>query len=267
MTHRTADVWLVELDGEDTTGRAVDLLPAAEVDRLALVVGPHREHRFRAQAALRVLVARATGHTPRAVPLERGPRGKPALAGGAGPHVSLAHSGAFAAVALTAAGPVGVDIEQPRPVPDAAGLARTVMSTREFDRWRGQPAATATDALLRAWTWKEAVLKALGVGLAGDVRAVTARYGEGQPVIETLPPDAGPAARWTLRDLSDSWGLPAAVAVAAPEVRVFVHRTGIGELLAPRSAVATAGAQGRPHGRSDGRPGGGTPTTREASLP
>lgn len=236
MSRPTAQVWLVDLDDGEATTRARALLPAAEVNRLSTVPPRHRGQRMGAQAALRALVAEAIGSTPLLVRLERGPGGKPRVAGGSGPHVSLAHSGRFAAVALTAAGPVGVDVEQPHRVSsDLAGLARTALSDREYGRWRSLSGPAALEALFRSWTHKEAVLKALGVGLSGDLRAVSTRPGKnGETVLETVPEGGRPPGQWTLHDLFDGWRLPAAVAVAAPQVEVSVHRTLLADLLPAR---------------------------------
>ncbi|QKV90516.1 4'-phosphopantetheinyl transferase superfamily protein [Streptomyces sp. NA02950] len=240
MPRPTAQVWLVDVDDEEATTRARALLPAAEVDRLSTVLPRHRGQRMGAQAALRALVADAIGSTPLLVRLERGPGGKPRVAGGSGPHVNLAHSGRFAAVALTAAGPVGVDVEQPRGVSSGlADLARTAMSDREYGRWRRLTGPAAQEALFRSWTHKEAVLKALGVGLCGDLRAVSTRPGgNGETVLETVPEGGCPPAQWTLHDLFDAWRLPAAVAVAAPEVEVVVHRRRLADLLPARRPPA-----------------------------
>ena len=236
MPPSRAHVWFVEVDDEGAAVQARAMLPAADADRLSATAVPrHRHRRLCAQAALRALVADAVGSTPLLVRLERDRNGKPQLADGSDLHVSLTHSGAFAAVALTTAGPVGVDIEQPHAVPDQAALARTMMSDREYQRWLRLAGPAAARSLFRSWTYKEAVLKAFGAGLAGDVRAVATRPGSnGQPVLETLHAAAGTPARWTLRDLSDECGLPAAVAVAAPETEIRFRRARISDILRTR---------------------------------
>jgi 4'-phosphopantetheinyl transferase len=237
MPDTAAHVWLVEAAEEDAYIKAHVLatLPVGEVRRLSAVLAPQRYHRLCAQAALRQLAAAFVGSTPLMVGIERGRDGKPLLGGVGGAHLSLAHSGRFAAVALCTAGPVGVDVELPRAPSDSAGLARTILSGPEYDRWLGLAEPDAGQALLRSWTHKEAVLKALGTGLAGDVRAVSTRPDErGLPVLESLPPGAGAPDAWTLRDLSAGYGLPTAVAVAAPGVQIRLHRTRLRDLLRGR---------------------------------
>jgi 4'-phosphopantetheinyl transferase len=235
MPEPTAHVWLVNLAGpEQVTARALATLPVGETRRLSTTLPAQRPHRIRAQAALRTLAAAFVGSTPLMLRIERGDDGKPRLGEpGGGTHLSLAHGGRFAAVALCTAGSIGVDVEPPRATSAPAGLARTMLSASEYERWRtlAEPAGAA-HALFRSWTYKEAVLKALGIGLAGDVRAVSTRPDpHGRPELESLPPAAGRASDWTLHDLYDLCGLPAAVAVAAPGVRLRFHRALIGELL------------------------------------
>ena len=79
-------------------------------------------------------------------------------------HVSLARAGRLSVVALTDAGPVGVDVEATGAA-DFVGFAETALHPGE----RSGPPVDPT----RAWVRKESLLKAYGLGLAvdpGDVR-------------------------------------------------------------------------------------------------
>lgn len=97
------------------------------------------------------------------------PRHKPRLAHAGAIDVSIAHSGRTLLVAVVAEGIVGVDVEE-EPF-DAFGrpsLIRRMCSTREAERIAGLPDPDRRRSLARAWTVKEATLKAYGIGLAGD---------------------------------------------------------------------------------------------------
>jgi 4'-phosphopantetheinyl transferase len=86
------------------------------------------------------------------------PHGKPRVAG-VGIEVSVAHSGDLAVVAITRAGPVGVDVEAIVAI-DYRDLLETVCAPEER-------AQVVTDGRFYAyWTRKESVLKATGFGLA-----------------------------------------------------------------------------------------------------
>jgi len=96
--------------------------------------------------------------------------GKPALASPAGLHFNVSHTTERLLVVVARDREVGVDAE---PVARAGRLAATSRS------WLAGPEATALErlppqerepALLRLWTFKEAYLKAVGIGLNGDPR-------------------------------------------------------------------------------------------------
>lgn len=78
-------------------------------------------------------------------------------------HVSVSRAGELSVVAVTDAGPVGVDVET-EGAAELAGVADVALHPGE----RGAAAADPT----RAWVRKEALLKAYGLGLAVDPRDV-----------------------------------------------------------------------------------------------
>ncbi|MBV2156573.1 alpha/beta fold hydrolase [Kitasatospora sp. SUK 42] len=225
-------------------------LPASEQDRIGARAQPHRRRALCAHAALRILASAATTGTPPLPELAPDSRGKPTLRGRDGRprrlRVSLSHAGAYAAVSLCAEGPVGVDIEAVDRLPDRERFARGIMSRAERDAWQAVPEHARDTEVIRAFTRKEAVLKALGTGLAGDLRQVATEPGPtwgDQPVrLRRLPAAAGPLDDWTVLDLAAPPGLCGAVAVHAPAATVHQHRTTIAELL--RAAPPTR--TGRP---------------------
>ena len=113
-------------------------------------------------------------------------------------HVSLARAGDLSVVALTDAGPVGVDVE----TDGAAGFDG-------FDAVARHPQERGTDATV-SWVRTEALLKAYGLGLAVDPRDVAIDT-DGSVTWES--PHEAPGAAW-LRDL-DLPGHAASVVVLA----------------------------------------------------
>lgn len=112
------------------------------------------------------------GHGPLSVQLapDISPAGSPAGAGRI--HVSLARAGTLLAVAVTGAGPVGIDVESLAALaafPVDAGLCSPV----EAAALAALPPRAAAAARAVLWTSKEAVLKAVGVGLRVDPRDLT----------------------------------------------------------------------------------------------
>jgi 4'-phosphopantetheinyl transferase len=115
---------------------------------------------------------------------------------------SLSHSGRRWMLALAPGAPVGIDVEQDAGR-DLAAAVRQVLSECEradFDALGDERERRLF--LLRAWTRKEAVCKALGIGLAADVRTLDVRPRETGPVDVAFGLDALNASVWTVTELS-----------------------------------------------------------------
>jgi len=128
-----------------------------------------------ARAALRTLLAGRVGCEPAQVPLASSPHGKPHLepAVGAEPQFNLSHSGSHALIALgdpRRVGGIGIDIEECRDGVDIDGISSLAFTAHEWAEVRG--AADPLHALYARWTGKEAVLKAIGVGVAGHLKSI-----------------------------------------------------------------------------------------------
>ncbi len=95
--------------------------------------------------------------------------GKPHLhdASGAGvPEFNFSHSGAVAACAIAAQGPVGLDVEPwSRPLPD--DLVHDIGGAAELDAACSVTEGDCQRAGLLLWTLKESYLKAVGCGIRG----------------------------------------------------------------------------------------------------
>ena len=129
-------------------------------------------YRF-SRALLREWLAGHLGVEPSDVALTCGPAGKPMLAttdGAAPPLVfNVTHTRQLTMIALARSGELGIDAE-----PLAAGeawseLAGRVLSRREREELERLAPALRPAAFLRAWTGKEALLKAVGVGLMDEL--------------------------------------------------------------------------------------------------
>ena len=121
------------------------------------------------RAALRRLLGARLGRAPTSLRFTLGPQGKPGLAD----HpiaFNVSHSGAQALLALAGAAAVeaiGVDVERVDATVDVASLARLAATPRECEAIGASPAC-----FYGHWVGKEAALKALGLGVAGDLRRV-----------------------------------------------------------------------------------------------
>lgn len=88
------------------------------------------------------------------------------------PAVSLSHSCGWLACGLGEVSRLGVDIEVCDPTRDVAALAQEIMHARELRRFERRSAARRVAAFYETWVCKEALGKALGVGLGYAQREV-----------------------------------------------------------------------------------------------
>ena len=142
-------LWFSQMDAEKQ-GR-VERLRRAE-DRARSVCADH---------LARLLLTQVSGGT--SLRFDTGENGKPTVLNCPW-QFNLSHSGYFAACAVSEA-PVGIDIEQLRPIRPA--LMRRVCTEQEL-RYVGEDSGR----FLQLWTAKEAYLKFTGEGIAYDLRSV-----------------------------------------------------------------------------------------------
>jgi 4'-phosphopantetheinyl transferase len=190
----------------------VALLDGHERDRLDRFRLPADRARYLAAHALaRLVLGHAVGTPAGALVFDRTCRcgaqhGKPVLPGG--PGFSLTHAGDLVGVAVHPGGSVGLDVERVRPLTDLTAMAAHVCSPQET--------AADEDSFFSLWARKEALLKAIGTGLASPMSAITLGP---SGVLAWTGEDAPREPLW-LRDLHPAGGYRAAVAGtgATPDV-------------------------------------------------
>ncbi|HVT33594.1 MAG TPA: 4'-phosphopantetheinyl transferase superfamily protein [Rhodanobacteraceae bacterium] len=146
--------------------------------------------------------------------IERGEHGKPFAPSLPGIDFNLSHARDHVLIAVARAQPLGVDIEHIDRKTDVDGLARRFFAASEAEALRGLPEAQRLEAFVRLWTCKEAVLKALGEGLAfGLDRVAFALDGAGVPTgLSALAAEAGDSDAWQLALLEPAPGFLGALA-------------------------------------------------------
>jgi 4'-phosphopantetheinyl transferase len=160
----------VEVGWREPSLAEEDALVGVEGARAAAYLRDADRARFGTGVALsRAVLAEKLGVAPGDVPLDRTcprcgkPHGAPRLPGGS-PHLSISHSGDRVVLAVSDV-PVGVDVERLDRKVDSTRLAKRVLLPEERDGIE-----TPLD-FLRAWTRKEAVVKATGEGTSVLPRA------------------------------------------------------------------------------------------------
>jgi 4'-phosphopantetheinyl transferase len=168
-----------------------------------------------ARGRLRALLGHYLDMDPRSVPVLYADGGKPYLPEGFPLHFNVSHTDGLAVFAMSRSR-VGVDVERWRIVPDADGLVSRFFTQRECIQFESLCPEARPAAFLRAWTRKEAVLKAIGRGVQSlDCCDVT--FGEGEaPALVSLDGDSAAARSWELFTWEPAVGYMAAGAVEIP---------------------------------------------------
>lgn len=154
---------------QGSAASAATLLSHAELVRAAALRDSLRRERFvLAHAFLRRSLGARLGRAPSALVFGFGPVGKPHVDG---LHFSFSRSGEFAALALSTAQSVGVDIEEQRPI------NVQLLADHHFSAAEARALVSAEkplDDFYRLWTRKEAVLKAYGLGVSHSLACLPA---------------------------------------------------------------------------------------------
>ncbi len=174
-------------------------------------LGRVRDQFVASRGRLRTLLGRYLGLEPRTVPIWYADGGKPYV-----PErpleFNVSHTDGLAVFAVSRFR-VGVDVEQCRIVPDADGLVARFFSRNEAATFAGLSPEHRHAAFFRAWTRKEAVLKAIGRGVQSlDCCDVTFLAHE-PPRLLRLDDDAQAGQRWEVFTWEPAPGYCAAGAV------------------------------------------------------
>jgi 4'-phosphopantetheinyl transferase len=158
-------IWQVALEaGDPGLG---DCLSPPELERMNRLSGSRREHFAITHGAARHLLAAYLDLSPGSVPLSA-PYGRaPQLPG---LKLSISHCEDLAVLAVARVD-VGVDVEPSDAGEDdhLAELAYTTLSDSEMESFRATRGPDRPRWWVRAWVRKEAVLKALGLGISDRV--------------------------------------------------------------------------------------------------
>ncbi len=236
-------VWVVELDaGLESQaeidgaepGRELKVLDAEERARAARFVRARDRRRFaRCRSALREILGGLVCEQPEALRFRAVARGKPELdfpnIDGREPPVrfNVSHSSELAVIAVCRSRELGVDVEQVRAIGEAERIVESFFSANELAEFGRIGPEKKAMAFLRGWTRKEAILKGLGVGIAGLADRHETGFGTGEVTARFSP--ALPNWRvgaWQLWEASPRSGFVATVACRVDAMDGDAARTG-----------------------------------------
>ena len=173
-----------------------------------------RDRYARGRGFLRRVLGQICGRSPADLILGTGPQGKPVLQKWAALqeralHFNLSHSQGLAVLAVSDAGPVGIDIEFIDRQVDMAGLVQTCLTAAEAAVLAAVPETARAARFFAFWTAKEARMKLTGEGMSLAPRQIELDLRDGMPV-GYLQPKA-PAAQAVFLEL----GQPGAICCLA----------------------------------------------------
>ena len=206
-------VWLETLSADER----------ARADRFRF---PHDRHSFAStRGAMRSLLGQYLGVAPQSLELIAGPFGKPTLTAEQNARritFNVTHSGGYALLAFACGDAVGVDLEQMTATRDLEPSAAMVLSPAELQRFQETVSTGRELFFLRAWTAKEAIVKALGGGLSIPLHRIEIEPGSGEEIFFRAPGIADTSG-WSVLNLNaqDSYVAALAVMVRAERVRLW----------------------------------------------
>ena len=191
---------------------AGEILSIAERERAARFRSEvHRRRFVAAHVGLRQVLGRCLGRDPADLEFDHSDRGRPSVrrTAPAAFDFNLAHSGEVALIALSGR-TVGVDVEDVREIRDLLAIAGRFFSPREVATLTGLAGEARRRGFFTAWTRKEAVIKAVGAGLAALEQTEVSLAPDTDPVVLAAP---GGAEAWQLFHLEPCPGYVGALAV------------------------------------------------------
>jgi 4'-phosphopantetheinyl transferase len=167
-------VWHVTTFDEHFSRRGLEaLLAPDECERATRCASVAACRRFiGGRLARRLVLSRYVSCAPTDLCFANRPQGKPEIvapAGAADFQFSVAHAPGLVLIAVARKFALGVDVERLQPVPDADLIAKHFFSAAERRLFQNSAKAERDLAFLRCWTRKEAVAKAMGVGVSLDL--------------------------------------------------------------------------------------------------
>jgi len=203
---------VVELDAglaagldEETAepGPELVMLAADEQVRAARFIRARDRRRFvSCRAALRQILGVLLDASPGSLQFRAGGQGKPELVPEPGRdepsdcrhplRFNVSHSAELALIAVCRGRELGVDIERVRPFAEADRIVASFFSTAEQAAFAMIPDEAKDRAFVRGWTRKEAVLKALGIGLAGLAAHYETGFGTSELTMRFTPATPAP---------------------------------------------------------------------------
>lgn len=219
LANQEAHVWLARLDDASFCEECCRRLLSSEEKYRASNFKFARDQRryILSHTALRSALSSYLSVAPEDLQLSTEPNGKPMLTPMLGkPRVqfNLSHSNDIALIAVTREREIGVDIEWIKQDFPFLEVAQSFFSTKEVAALAALPTQLRRLAFFKCWTSKEALLKAKGTGLSGELDEIEVILTSHDVRVNGTIPN------WDLVELSPCDGYVGALAVEGTQCRI-----------------------------------------------
>ena len=223
LPHNEIHIWRASL-GENSLclQELVKTLSSDELDRANRFHFEADRNRFIiGRGILRNLLGYYLDLEPHQLQFCYGSHGKPALKTSDLLHFNLSHSQDLALYAFTRDRQIGIDLEYIRHIPGLDQIVTQFFSARERATFLALPSIQQLAAFFHGWTCKEAILKALGDGLALPLNQVDVSLLPDRPArLFSINGDRSAAERWLLQSFIPAPDYVASVAVEGRDWKV-----------------------------------------------
>ena len=224
MTTAEIQLWSIDINSAShDVEELLSLLSDDELERAKKFRFQKHLHRWIVgRAMLRTILSAMTQRSPESVAFEYNEHAKPYLPYSSGHeriHFNLTHSSDLALIAVTSAGPVGIDVERIKPLSNIDAVVSRFFSPAERDEFAGVTGdVDRLKAFYACWTRKEAYLKALGCGISKPTDTFDVTFlSNSEPEIIAIDGDNDTARDWLLFDLKVTPGYVGALAIRSKD--------------------------------------------------
>jgi 4'-phosphopantetheinyl transferase len=207
-------VWLVRLEQNTSSRGWVHLVDEERTRAGRFRMEKDRARFVQSHGALREILGAMLGIPPRLLGFAADEGGKPRLVQPtSGPSFNLSHSGDLALIAVARGIEVGVDVEHVRPGASLESVAERIFGPSEREALDVLDPALRQRVFFDGWARKEALLKAMGTGIAAPLDALEVSLArDDQDALRSIRGNVDEAGTWRLRSLDVGAGYAAAVA-------------------------------------------------------
>jgi 4'-phosphopantetheinyl transferase len=191
------------------------LVPEEKVRADSFIKSGDRNRYIAAHGSVRILIKHILGIEAE---ISISEFGKPQLLGSS-LQFNLSHSGNVILMAFSLNNPVGIDVEERREIKDLDLIAGGYFHELEVKALSKLNQPLLSQAFFSCWAKKEAVIKALGLGLSMPLNAFEVEIVPIEGICHARLPDRFPKS-WTLRAFNPLDGYAAAIASPALNLKI-----------------------------------------------